>query len=213
MESQWAAEHLQVIRTLMERSAVYRRALAPVMTLNGCLGVVAAAAGILARVDSPQQFIGFWMLVAVVATTGSLLLIRRQSLKAAEPFWSPPTRRVAQAALPPFFLGFVLAVLLFLRSAGTESPSLAALSLRWLPLLWIALYGCGLHASGFFIPRGTKLFGWAFVLGSAALSLAAAPDRGFGPWFGHGLMGLFFGVAHLAYGAYLYFTEPDGNVT
>src|SRR6267154_136506 len=35
MESNWAAEHLQVIRTLMERSAVYRRALAPIMIYNG----------------------------------------------------------------------------------------------------------------------------------------------------------------------------------
>src|SRR6266446_9747026 len=39
MESNWAAEHLQVIRTLMERSAVYRRALAPIMIFNGIVGV------------------------------------------------------------------------------------------------------------------------------------------------------------------------------
>ena len=38
METNWAAEHLQVIRTLMERSAVYRRALAPIMTFNGAIG-------------------------------------------------------------------------------------------------------------------------------------------------------------------------------
>ena len=29
MESGWATDHLQVIRTLMERAALYRRALAP----------------------------------------------------------------------------------------------------------------------------------------------------------------------------------------
>ncbi|MDB6016752.1 MAG: hypothetical protein JWR19_1241, partial [Pedosphaera sp.] len=34
MKSDWAAEHLQTIRTLMERSAIYRRALAPVMTVT-----------------------------------------------------------------------------------------------------------------------------------------------------------------------------------
>ncbi len=45
MESDWAAEHLQVIRTLMERSAVYRRALAPVMTAAGVLGTLAAGGG------------------------------------------------------------------------------------------------------------------------------------------------------------------------
>ena len=42
METNWAAEHLQVIRTLMERSALYRRALAPVMLVSGVLGTGAA---------------------------------------------------------------------------------------------------------------------------------------------------------------------------
>ena len=36
METNWAAEQLQTIRTLMERSAVYRRALAPIMLFAGC---------------------------------------------------------------------------------------------------------------------------------------------------------------------------------
>ncbi len=41
-------------------------------------------------------------LAALAALTASLLLVRRQALKAAEPFWSPPTRRVSQAVLPAF---------------------------------------------------------------------------------------------------------------
>jgi len=45
MESNWAAEHLQVIRTLMERSALYRRALAPIMIFNGVVGLAAAGLG------------------------------------------------------------------------------------------------------------------------------------------------------------------------
>ena len=66
MESNWATEHLQVIRTLMERSAVYRRALAPIMTFNGVLGILAAIGGVLARIDSPRFFIGYWMVVALL---------------------------------------------------------------------------------------------------------------------------------------------------
>src|SRR5688572_22132653 len=42
MQSNWAEENLLIIRTLMERSAVYRRALAPIMVAIGVLGVVAA---------------------------------------------------------------------------------------------------------------------------------------------------------------------------
>jgi hypothetical protein len=94
VESNWAAEHLQVIRTLMERSAVYRRALAPIMIFNGIVGLAAAALGWSLRIDSPGGFVFFWGVVSLVAAGGSFLLVRRQALKEAEPFWSPPTRRV-----------------------------------------------------------------------------------------------------------------------
>ena len=69
MESNWAAEHLQVIRTLMERSALYRRALAPIMIFNGIVGGGAAVLGWALRVGSVQAFILFWAAVAVVGLT------------------------------------------------------------------------------------------------------------------------------------------------
>ncbi len=210
MESDWATEHLQVIRTLMERSAVYRRALAPVMTANGVLGTLAAVGGLAARLEGPRQFIAYWMAVALVGVAGSFLLVRRQALKDQEPFWSPPTRRVAQALLPPLFFGFALGLALLARDAG---PAGTALWMRWLPLVWVALYGCALHAAGFFMPRGMKIFGWALVLGSSAagaLGLSFQPDP---VLFAHGVMGLFFGLSHLACGIYLYSTESRRNET
>ncbi len=42
MQTDWAAENLRVIRTLMERGAVYRRALAPLVGAVGLAGVAAA---------------------------------------------------------------------------------------------------------------------------------------------------------------------------
>ncbi len=213
MESNWATEHLQVIRTLMERSAVYRRALAPVLAFNGVLGMVAAGTGILAHIDSARAFIGYWIVVALMGVGGSFLLVRRQSLKAAEAFWSPPTRRVAQALLPPLFLGFVLAAILFLQSGAAHPDTMDVLALNWLPLAWIALYGCALHAAGFFMPRGMKVFGWAFVLGSSAFCASGFAEGVNRLYVGHGLMGLFFGVFHLAYSVYLYYTEPRRDQT
>ncbi len=215
MESNWAVEHLQVIRTLMERAALYRRALAPVMTFNGVLGTLAAVAGVLAKIDAPRSFFAYWMVVGLVAIAGSFLLARRQALRDAEPFWSAPTRRVGQALLPPLFFGFALGSLLVLHG-GTPSPAAAAApdtSLFWLPLTWIALYGCALHAAGFFMPRGMKIFGGAFVLGSCALFWAGFPAEARRWECAHGLMGFFFGVLHLAYGVYLYFTEQRKNAT
>src|SRR5437588_4347597 len=111
MESNWAAEHLQVIRTLMERSAVYRRALAPIMIFVGLLGVAGGTAGWALGIRSKPGFIGYWSGVGLLALVGSFLLVRRQALKEAEPFWSPPTRRIAQALLPPLFTGSIAGLL------------------------------------------------------------------------------------------------------
>ena len=212
METNWAADHLQTIRTLMERSAVYRRALAPIMTFSGALGAAAAAAGIGLKIDSPQTFILFWGGVAVVALGGSLFLVRRQALKDAEPFWSPPTRRVAQALLPPLAAGFMLSAVVLLRIAPEDSPMSRTVAMLWLPLAWVVLYGCALCAAGFFTLRGIKLFGAAFVLGGCGLFAVGIPDSVTRLHCAHGIMGFFFGGLHLAYGIYLYFTEQRKNV-
>ena len=213
MESNWAAEHLQVIRTLMERSALYRRALAPIMIFNGVVGVAAAALGWALKVGSPPAFILYWAGVAVIATAGSFLLVRRQALKEAEPFWSPPTRRVTQALLPPLAAGFLINTVVLLRAASLPPTFGGVPDIVWLPLSWVVLYGCAFHAAGFFMPRGMKVFGWAFIIGGCALFAIGEP-KGLRPAdYAHAIMGVFFGGFHLAYGVYLYFTEPRGNET
>jgi hypothetical protein len=211
MESNWAAEHLQVIRTLMERSAVYRRALAPVMILNGVIGLAAAGIGWNLRIETARTFILYWAGVGVLAVSGSFLLVRRQALKESEPFWSPPTRRVTQAMLPPLVAGLIISTVAWLESSSTPESTL--LSLLWLPISWVVLYGCAFHAAGFFMPRGMRIFGWAFILGGCCLLAAGLPDRANLFSYAQGIMGCFFGGLHLAYGIYLYFTEKRRNET
>jgi len=208
MESNWAAEHLQVIRTLMERSAVYRRALAPIMIYNGVLGIVAGVVGWANKISSPQAFVGFWAAVGALGLTGSFLLVRRQALKEDEPFWSPPTRRVAQGLAPPLFAGSV-AVLLTL-----VCPSWDFVQPWGLPAFWILLYGCALSAAGFFMQRGIKLLGWLFILcGCALMATRCHTAIQLSLLDGHRVMGAVFGGLHLAYGCYLYFTEQRRNET
>jgi len=79
-------------------------------------------------------------------------------------------------------------------------------------LFWVLLYGCALHSAGFFMPRGIRLFAWAFLVGGSALLIGFAlmPDWP-PPKCGHAVMGSFFGVAQLAYGIYLYFTEQKNE--
>ena len=81
METNQAAEHLQVIRTLMERSALYRRALAPMMLFAGTLGVVAAAIGLLFHVESTRAFGMLWLATAAIVIAGAFLIVRRQAIK------------------------------------------------------------------------------------------------------------------------------------
>src|SRR5260370_35189691 len=101
MESNWATEHLQVIRTLMERSAVYRRTLAPIMTFNGAAGTAAAVLGWVLDITSPRAFILYWACVGMPALAGFLLFVRRPAPKESERFWSRHTSRLTDAFLPP----------------------------------------------------------------------------------------------------------------
>jgi len=213
MESNWAAEHLQVIRTLMERSAVYRRALAPIMIYNGVLGTVGAIIGWATKIDTSRSFILYWAGVAALAIAGSFFLVRRQALKEAECFWSPPTRRVTQALLPPLVAGAILGLVVLMKIDSAPLELRQAIGLLWLPLAWVVLYGCAFHAAGFFMPRGMRLFGWGMIIGGCGLFAMGLPDGVRPLEYAHGIMGFFFGLLHVAYGVYLYFTERRGNET
>jgi hypothetical protein len=209
MNPDWAEQNLQTIRTLMERSALYRRALAPIMLFAGALGVLAAATGLLFHLDSAQAFSYLWLDTAILAFVGALLIARRQAIKDKEPFWSPAARRVVQAMLPSWLAGLVGQQVLQVVAVGNTQLA------WWLPPIWMVLYGFGLYSAAFFMPRGIRLFGWLFFLGGLALLVLLAINwiSGSVPPFlyAHWLMGFFFGILHLAYGAYLYLTEKREN--
>lgn len=219
MEHNQATEHLEVIRTLMERSALYRRALGPVTMLAGTLGTLAAGAGWLLKFETPVVFTAYWLAVGVLTAASAFLLIRQQALKQKEPFLTPPTRRVVHAFLPPLLIGLVIGLVLIALEAqhgpASTNPSEAGKDLTWLPLAWVVLYGCALHSAGFFIPRGLRLFGWTFVLGGCSVFIYWALFRlgSIRPQqTGHVVMGFFFGVLHLAYGVYLSASERKNAV-
>jgi len=216
MDSSHAAQHLEVIRTLMERSAIYRRALSPVMTLAGTIGIIAAGAGWLLNFEAPVVFTAYWLCVGMLGALSAFLLVRQQALKQKEPLFTPPARRIVQAMLPCLVIGFVLGIVLLAAEMQRGDPdvllpSAAGADLMWLPLSWIMLYGCAIHASGAFTPRGLRLFGWIFITGGSIAFASWVLTNVLGSvrpqQTGHLLMGFFFGVVHLAYGAYLSATE------
>jgi hypothetical protein len=207
MDNNWAADNLQTIRTLMERSALYRRALAPIMLLAGVAGLAAMGIGLECHLDSPRAFGALWLGTAVLAVLGALLIARRQSLKDGEKFWSPPTRRVTQALLPPLFAGFVIG------AALAFAPGMEALNITLLlPFIWAFFYGCALHSAGFFMHRGVKWFGWIFIILSSVVLLYILWERPDVDYRSHWFMGFFFGLLNLVYGIYLYLTEKKNPV-
>jgi hypothetical protein len=202
MEHQSAAEHLQIIRTLMERSALYRRTLAPIMLYVGSIGLLASGGGLALGVESLRAFGAWWLAAAGVALGGAFVIARRQALEDGEPIWSPPTRRVTQAAVPPLAAGFILSVVTVLAAGPGE--------LRWPFVIPNALfYGCAVHAAGFFMPRGMKLFGWLIIaITGTALVVVAWVVPIPSARLDHAFMGGLFGLLHLVYGIYLYVSGP-----
>jgi hypothetical protein len=191
----------------MERSALYRRALAPTVAAVGITGVLGSSIGIVVGVGGAIGFVVHWLVVAVCALLAALWVVRRQALGAGEAFWSSPTKRVAAALMPAFLSGGLVAILGLGQFFKVQTVLV-------LPGLWMLFYGCALHSAGFFTPRGLRLFGWIF-LGMGAIWLCIYLN--FNPWlpFGtpdparnaHALMGAVFGLGHLAYAAYLHLTE------
>jgi hypothetical protein len=81
---------------------------------------------------------------------------------------------------------------------------------------WCILFGLAIHAAGFFTPKGFKLFGWIFLAaGFLLMAICVAGESMNLAMFlqPHWLMGVTFGGLHLAYGIYLYFTEPRGKAS
>lgn len=200
MESNSAAENLQVIRTLMERSALYRRALAPILLLVGGIGVLAALVGVWLRIGPLRHFAAFWLGTAVVAISGAFLIARRQALKDREAFWSPPTRRVTQALALPLAAGLGFSLVISFLGQEHMRPLFVFPN--------ILFYACAVHSAGFFMPRGMRLFAWLLII-LAVAALLVIPRFQTDPNYrlDHLTMGFFFGALHLAHGIFLFATE------
>ena len=205
MDADWAAQRLGEIRTLMERSSLYRRALAPIATLTGMIGMAAGVIGWTLPVKTSSGFCLYWMVTGMLSLLVSLLMIRRQAWKDKERFWSPPTRRFIQAICPALFAGACLGLI------GTVYPGISKSFLWNLPALWMMFYGCALFSAGFFMPRGIKLFGSIYVL-CGCISMFHFTTEALNQTLprivhAHIVMGSSFGILHFFYGVYLHLTD------
>lgn len=201
----WVEEHLAVIRTLMERVQVYRRALAAVSLFVGSMGVGGAIVGSVAGWSSGRSFLSLWFIVAVLTGAGALALIRIQAIRSHEPVFSPATRRVLRAGAPAVFSGLVATIVLWVGTGGLILEEQAA---RVAPIIWTTVYGLGLNAAGFFMQRGIRWLGWLFVLCGWGLAFLWVCGIRY-PNNPNTLMAVIFGGIHLVYALYLHLTRSE----
>lgn len=206
MQPNWAEENLQVIRTLMERSGLYRRALAPVMLSTGLLGAVAAVVASRLVPKSFDGFIYYWSLVALLAVGVCAFISRRQALHGNEAFWSAPTKRIIFALVPGLLSGAAIPLMVSLVIPKTSADNEEA---RFFIPLWLMFYGTALHSAALFISAGMRWLAWGFIVaGVLTFCLALTVGDSFKDWVTpHALMGVTFGGFHIVAGVYLYFTE------
>jgi len=204
MSSDWAEENLQVIRTLMERAALYRRRLAPMMFVAAALGTLGGFGADLLKINTVRLFAGYWGVIAGVILLVSGYIVRGQALRSREPFWTPPTWRIFSAFVPVFVVGGALG-LVHMIDAGKPLAGPGHL----LVIAWCFLYGLGLHSAGFFVAKGVRRLGYLFIIAGLFLTfLAAQHAPGLMRIDPNLLMGGVFGGLHLLSGVYLFYTEP-----
>lgn len=204
MENAWAAEQLRIIRTLMERSSLYRIELAPISLVVGLIGIATGLVGFFLNWATPLRFGLLWLLVSVFCAVIALLMMRREYRMHHESFLTPPARRIIRACLPIILLAIMFYTVLLL-------PQMQNPDRIWGVIAFLtAIYGCILNAAGFFLSRGIRFLGSVYLFAGIVLWVVLCMDIFLPrPVYAHLLMGVIFGLGHFVYGIYLFLTRKS----
>lgn len=205
---QTALEHLRVIRSLLERSQVYRAISAPAALFGGLLALAVslwtikiAQAEFSGRLE-PRQFLAVWLGILAVTTVLNVLLLKRQADARQQPFVSEGMRAALRAFIPPMLVGGVLGGLLIWFNDEVKLGS----------LVWILCYGLALLSTAHFSPRSLVRLGWMFVIAGLVLAWKNA-SSGFGyiqndEAAASLFLGLTFGLLHIGYAVAVFVRKP-----
>ncbi len=208
-----AAEHLRIIRSLMERATIYRAMSAPSALVGGTLSLLVAGSWVSYHqyseraADLPPALLDRWFLwqwLGVLALTGAsnLLFLHRDARRRGDPFLSPGMKLAISAMSPSLSVAAVLTIL-FVTQNYT----------RILAPMWVVLYGLALLSTAPFAPRSIERLGLVFlcaglgVILMPAISVVAAPATN-SVLFPHLLMGFTFGLFHIVYAACVWGARP-----
>ena len=215
-EREQAADHLKVIRSLMERATVYRTISWPTALFGGALAVILAAvlffreqatiAGEAAaeKLISEEAWIICWMVALIVVGSFNTFLISRKSKREGRPLFSPGLKMALWAIVPPMLAGGVMGTGLITSQTATPAEGAA---------VWVVCYGLALLSTRGFAPKSILRLGWVFLItglaaftyawsdGQNPLPVVGAPDHMESPMLEANLiMGITFGVFHIVYG-------------
>lgn len=206
---QTALEHLRVIRSLLEKSQVYRAISAPAALCGGVLALIAAAltADVFhlpmnGRME-PRTFLGLWLAILAITTLLNFFLLHREAVSRQQPFFSEGMKMALRSFLPPMLVGGVLGVgLIWFR----DDVKLAS-------LVWILCYALALLSTAHFSPRSLVRLGWAFLCSGVALTGVFFAKGGLGMAQNAAttasiFLGLTFGLLHIAYAVAVFVRKP-----
>ena len=155
-----AAEQLRAIRSLMERSTIYRAVSAPAALFAGLLSL-AVCAWLWTRRDAgapePVIFLSIWLGVLVVVSAVNMWLLCRSARQRGEAFVSPGMKHALRALLPPLIAGFGMSLMEVSGPDRDARDCYADITAHW-----ILFYGLALLATGSFSPRSMQALGAGF---------------------------------------------------
>ncbi|MBI4605526.1 MAG: hypothetical protein HY721_26470 [Planctomycetes bacterium] len=187
-----AAESLETIRSVLDRTTRYRQISWAGIALAGLVAAAAGGAGQaleLSPQDRPAAFLALWAGTFGLALASGWWTTVLKARASGERVWSRKLQVVAAGVLPAFLLGGLLTALL----SHAERLDLA-------PGVWMGTYAVGILAVSHVLDWEFQVTAWAFLVASAVASFALRCEP-------HLAMGLAFGGIHLVLGAYRHFKE------
>lgn len=162
------------------------------------LGIIACGAAVLAsRQPTPESWLVVWLVAALVGgSVGAAAMFHKMRRRIGTPDQfqlSAPARKFILGYWPAIVAGAILTLALVDPLTPGVDPRLTE---RFLPGLWLLLYGVGVTTAGAHSLRAVPLMGITFILLGAVTLLVPAVD-------GNLMMALGFGAVHIGFGVHI----------
>jgi hypothetical protein len=175
-----AMDNLRYIRETMEAAATFTAVSGWGTILVGMSAI--GAAGLASVTHSTTRWMFIWLSEAALSIAISVYGMAIKSRAARLPLWSEPARKIVFSFAPPMIVGALLTLFFYEHAM-----------LRYLPAVWLLLYGVGVVTAGTFSVRIVPVMGFAFMMAGAIALFYSA--------WGTACMILGFGGLHIFFGA------------